>query len=143
MMEFGAKLSLKDNMYATLKKNVQMQREFKERVDQTNMAVKGLGKVKATTTISANDKATAIVQSVRNTVETVGAMTATPEMSVKDTATKKVDAILEKIREAKSMVVSPVIRLRDNVTSSVGKIKRRLKEIATTYTPIVRSSTWQ
>lgn len=138
MMEFGAKLSLKDNMYATLKKNVQMQREFKERVDQTNMAVKGLGKVKATTTINANDKATAIVQSVRNTVETVGAMTATPEMSVKDTATKKVDAILEKIREAKSMVVSPVIRLRDNVTSSVGKIKRRLKEIATTYTPIVR-----
>lgn len=138
MMEFGAKLFLKDNMFSVMKKNAEMQREFKERIDQTNMAVKGLGKAKATPTISVNDKATGIAESILNTVETVGAMTATPEMGVKDNATKKVDVILEKIREAKSMVVSPVIRLRDNVTSSVGKIKRRLKEIATTYTPIVR-----
>ena len=135
MMEFGAKLFLKDNMFSVMKKNAEMQREFKERIDQTNMAVKGLGKAKATPTISVNDKATGIAESILNTVETVGAMTATPEMGVKDNATKKVDVILEKIREAKSMVVSPVIRLRDNVTSSVGKIKRRLKEIATTYTP--------
>lgn len=32
-VEFGAKLYLKDNMYATLKKNLGLQREFSEQVE--------------------------------------------------------------------------------------------------------------
>ena len=35
-VEFGAKLYLKDNMYATLKKNLGLQREFSEQIDKTN-----------------------------------------------------------------------------------------------------------
>ena len=38
-VEFGAKLYLKDNMYATLKKNLGLQREFSEQIDKTNASM--------------------------------------------------------------------------------------------------------
>ena len=35
MIEFGAKLSLKDNMSATLQKNLKMQKKFSDQVTRT------------------------------------------------------------------------------------------------------------
>ena len=46
-VEFGAKLYLKDNMYATLKKNLGLQREFSEQVDKTNASMQQMGRTRA------------------------------------------------------------------------------------------------
>lgn len=167
MIEFGAKLSLKDGMLEALKKNVQLQKEFKERIEQSGNAVGNLGAMRATPVISAKDNATGIVKAVRNTVNDVSAMSANPSISVSDNATqelenlnteverlshakiltraevddeasKKLEEINGKIKELATKVVAPVIRLRDLTSSALGKIKQRLKEIAVNYTPIVR-----
>ena len=45
-VEFGAKLYLKDNMYATLKKNLGLQREFSEQVDKTNASMQQMGRTR-------------------------------------------------------------------------------------------------
>lgn len=39
MIEFGAKLALKDNMIAVIQKNVQKQKEFQKEVDATREAL--------------------------------------------------------------------------------------------------------
>lgn len=167
MLEFGARLSLKDNMYATLQKNLRLQRDFSEQVQQTSTRVRGLGNMTASPTITARDNATDIVDGIRSTVENVGSMVATPEMGIEDNATdairemvrelnalnsqsanpavnledeasKKADEIIEKIRNIGRMAVAPVIRMRDQISTQAGKIKQKLNDIATTYTPIAR-----
>lgn len=167
MIEFGARLSLKDNMLATMKKNLQTQKEFSETVKQTSSSIKELGKAKADPVIKARDNASGIVNGVRRALRLVDSTISAPEVSledkatadlktlnkeieklnhaklltkaeVEDEATKKLEEINEKMRKMASTVISPVIRLRDLTTSTVGKIKQRLKEIAVNYTPIVR-----
>lgn len=138
MVEAGLRLSLKDNMYATMQKNLKLQRQFSEQIERTSSSIRGLGSQRANPTITANDRASGIIQSVKNTVKTVANMVATPEVGVEDRATKKVDAILQKIKEIKKTVVTPVIRLKDNATATAGKIKQRLKDLARTYAPIVK-----
>lgn len=71
-VEFGAKLYLKDNMYATLKKNLGLQREFSEQVDKTNASMQQMGRTRVNATINATDNASGVVESVRQTVENVG-----------------------------------------------------------------------
>ena len=50
-VEFGAKLYLKDNMYATLKKNLGLQREFSEQIDKTNASMQQMGRTRVNATI--------------------------------------------------------------------------------------------
>ena len=72
MIEFGGKLSLKDNMYATLQKNLKMQKQFSKEVNKTSSGVKALGKAKANPLIQAKDKASAILNKVKNGLKAVG-----------------------------------------------------------------------
>lgn len=59
-VEFGAKLYLKDNMYATLKKNLGLQREFSEQVDKTNASMQQMGRTRVNATINATDNASGV-----------------------------------------------------------------------------------
>ena len=97
MIEFGAKLSLKDNMSATLQKNLKMQKKFSDQVNRTSNNLKKLGKTKASPTISAKDKATAILKKVKNGLKAVGNTTAKAVVAIKDSATaglSKIKSIL-------------------------------------------------
>lgn len=136
MMEFGAKLSLKDNMLATMKKNLQMQKDFSSQVDKTTESIRTLGRTKAT--LGVKDEATSKIVGVINSVRELGSERALTKAEVDDQASKKMEEILKKIREAKTTVASPVIKLRDLTSSKVGKIKQSLDQIATTFTPIVK-----
>lgn len=93
MIEFGARLSLKDNMYATMQKNLKMQKKFSEQVKQVANNVKSLGKAKASPTISAKDKATAIVEKVKAGLKGVGSVVAKATVAIKDGATKVLSKI--------------------------------------------------
>lgn len=167
MIEFGAILSLKDRMAATLKKNLDLQRQFSQQVERVNSGVKKLGNQKANPTIMAQDDASevidtirdglksvsmimadpeitiedaasAVAEQLRSTLESLDAMGVSPKVEVKDEATAQADEIADKIREIGKYVASPVIKLKDLISSEAGKISRKLKEIATTYTPIVK-----
>ena len=110
MIEFGARLSLKDNMYAVMQKNLKQQRQFSEQINKTSSSIKKLGSQKASPTITTNDK-----------------------------ATKKLDVIQQKIKDIKKTVVTPVIKLKDNITSKVDKIRQKLKDISSkTFAPVVK-----
>ena len=138
MIEFGAKLVLKDRMYATLQKNLKMQRNFTEQVNKTSSSIKALGGQKADPVITARDKASGVIDGIRSTIEQVSSAVATPQVKLEDKATSKADVIVDKIKELKNMAVAPVIRLKDKATDTANKLKRKLKDIATNYTPIVR-----
>ncbi len=167
MIEFGAKLSLKDNMYATMKKNLDLQRQFSQQIEKTSSGVKHLGSQKANPTIMADDKASDVLDTIRSGLKSVACILADPEITVEDAATKVIeqlkntlsnlenqvvspeieindqataqaDKIANKIKEIGRFVASPVVKLKDLISPEAGRISKKLKEIATTYTPIVR-----
>ena len=139
MIEFGARLSLKDNMYATLQKNLKLQRQFSEQVERTSSSIRGLGSQRANPTITANDRASGVIQRVINTVSSVGDMVATPVVKVLDGATSKIDVIAQKIRDIKKTVVSPIVKLKDNITTKIEKVKQSLKAISSrVFAPVVK-----
>lgn len=68
-VEFGAKLYLKDNMYATLKKNMELQKSYSQQINDTSSSISKLGKQKANPVITAHDKATEVLNSVRENID--------------------------------------------------------------------------
>lgn len=138
MFEFGAKLTLHDGMAGVMKKNIELQRQFREQLSSSGIEIGKLNKKKADPVITAHDEATEVLNSVRENIDNLSQQKALTKAEVQDEASKKVDEIVEKIKEIKKTAVSPIIHLKDMVSPTVGKIKQRLKEIATTYTPIVR-----
>ncbi len=111
MIEFGAKLSLKDNMYATLKKNVQMQREFSESIRQTNADIRGLGSQRANPVITARDKASGIIGSIRKVLGIADTMVSSPEVSLDDKATedlRRLNADMEALNHVKLLTRAEV-----------------------------------
>ncbi len=87
MVEFGAKLSLKDNMSATLKKNLKMQKDFSKQVKDTNKSLTDLSKKKSNPIIKIKDTASSIIKKVGDGLKSVGKMTAKATIAVKDVAT--------------------------------------------------------
>lgn len=132
MIEFGAKLSLKDNMSATIQKNLKMQRQFSEQVKRTSNNVKELGKAKVAPVIQAKDKATATINKVRNSVKTVGKMVAKPFITVKDNATKAINKITSPLKKLGKTVAKPFIYVKDKASPIINKVKNGLKSIGST-----------
>lgn len=138
MFELGVRFKAYDGMAGTIKKQLDLQKQFREQLSSTGIEIGKLNKQKADPVITAHDKATGVLNSVRENIDNLSQQKALTKAEVQDEASKKVDEIVEKIKEIKKTAVSPVIHLKDMVSPTVGKIKQRLKEIATTYTPIVR-----
>ena len=133
MFEFGAKLTLHDGMAGVMKKNIELQRQFREQLSSSGIEIGKLNKQKADPVITAHDRATEVLNSVRENIDNLSQQKALTKAEVQDEASKKVDEIVEKIKEIKKTAVSPVIHLKDMVSPTVGKIKQRLKEIASPY----------
>jgi phage-related protein len=94
VVEFGAKLTLKDAMYATLQKNLKAQKKFSDQVKKSSDNVKKLGKAKANPIIKVKDMASAMIAKVKDGIKAVGRMTAKVGIALKDGAT----AGLQKIK---------------------------------------------
>ena len=138
MFELGVRFKAYDGMAGTIKKQLDLQKQFREQLSSTGIEIGKLNKQKADPVITAHDRATDVLNSVKENIDNLSQQKALTKAEVQDEASKKVDEIVEKIKEIKKTAVSPVIHLKDMVSPTVGKIKQRLKEIATTYTPIVR-----
>lgn len=138
MIEFGAKLTLKDGMYATLQKNIKLQKEFSKQVKDTSKSIQDLGKRKANPIVRIRDNATGQLMGIKREIRAMSDVKALTKAEVDDQATRKVDAIKQKLKNLGKTIVSPFIRLKENVSSKADKIKQKLKQISTTFTPIVK-----
>ena len=138
MLEFGAKLSLKDKMYATLQKNLKIQQEFSKQVKETDKSIQGLGKRKESPTVNLRDNATSKLIGIRRELRAMSEVKSLTKVEVEGEAIRKADEIINKIKNLNKMVARPVISLKESVTSKANDIKKKLKDIATTYTPIVK-----
>ena len=153
MIEFGAKLSLKDQMYAVLAKNVQKQKEFQKEVNATREALQKAtdGKYNMKVETSAAQKE---VEKISNKLEEVSSKTSTAKVGV-EADTEKVEQMQEKVdeltrnpvqmrieaneREArrkiaelkakldslKSKAIAPVIKLKDTASRKLETIKNK------------------
>lgn len=138
MINFGARLSLKDNMYATLQKNLKIQKQFSEQVSSTDRAVQGLGKRNVNPIIRLRDDVTAKVIGIRRELRAMSDVKALTKVEVEGQALAKAEEIENTLRRIGKMAVTPFVRLKDTASERMGTIKQKLKDIATNYTPIVK-----
>ena len=145
MIEFGAKLSLKDAMYATLVKNVQQMRQFQNEVNstrealdratngrynvdvETSAAQRNLDNVRENLERVRSQDVTATVgvdasqahreaDSIRETVEQLRTP-AQLRIEANDTeAQHRVQALRTRMQELANRAIAPVIRLRDQAS---------------------------
>ena len=111
MRNFGAKLTLKDDMGKALERNMQTQKKFSKQVDDTRKAMNNLGKTKVNPKIDVDNK---------------------------NRASQKVAEIKRKLQEIKKQAIAPVVKIKDQASNAVEKVKSRLKRISTAFTPIVK-----
>lgn len=137
MVEFGAKLSLKDNMYATLQKNLKMQKKFSEQIKQTASNMKALGKAKAAPLIRAKDKASEVVKKLKDNLKAVGKTVAKPFVWLKDGASKVLGSIGHGLKKIGSTVAKAAVAIKDGATSALSKIGGTLKTLAKGVTIVV------
>lgn len=130
MVEFGAKLSLKDNMYATLQKNLKAQQEFSKQIKATANAIKHLAKQKLAPVLKVTDKATKVINKIKTGLKTVGKTVAKPFVFLKDGASKLISRVKAKLTEIKQKHEAKVA-LKDQASAGLGNITNLVKKLAT------------
>lgn len=129
MVEFGAKLSLKDNMYATLQKNLKMQQQFSKQVKNTAEHIKNLAKQKLAPVIAVKDKATKVLTQIKAKLVAVGKIVAKPFITIKDTTTKAITKIKAGLKAVGKTVAKPFIWLKDKLSAPLKKVGDGLKAV--------------
>lgn len=130
MVEFGAKLSLKDNMYATLKKNLKMQQDFSKQIKDTAKSIQGLGKRVAKPVIQLKDKASPVLNKMKNTLKIVGKTVAKPFIAIKDGATKVLEKVKSGLKHIGSTTAKAMVAIKDGASAGLKKIGDTLKSLA-------------
>lgn len=129
MIEFGARLSLRDNMYATLQRNLNLQRSFTEQIERTSSSIRGLGSQSANPTITANDRASDVIENVRDTLNMAGAMNVSPEVAIEDSASGVLGAIQDTLEAVNSTTATPEVEVEDQATTLLGRIRNELNSV--------------
>lgn len=129
MKEFGAKMTLKDNMSATLKKNIQGMRALTEQMNTVNKAVKAFGGAKASPVISIKDRASKGLDKVKSKLSGVMKEKASPVIDVVDRATKGIHRIRGTINSIGKTVAKPFIAVKDGASKVLSKVGSSLKSI--------------
>lgn len=131
-VEFGVRLSLKDNMAATLQRNLDLQRQFTQQTAQTNAAVQSLGRTRVNTSINATDNASGVIRTVREGLNAANGMVADPDLSVTDRATEVINKVKDGLSKVAHTVAKPVVAVRDTASKGIDKIKTGLKTVGKT-----------
>ncbi len=130
MMEFGARLSLKDNMYATLQKNLNQQKKFQEQVKSTREHLGKLAKQKVNPIIKVKDKSKTQYNKVRNRLKLINKTIAKPFIVVKDKTSKTISKVKSKIKLLGRMVATPFIKVKNSkAIRGIGKVHQKLKQV--------------
>ena len=131
MMEFGARLSLKDNMYATLQKNLKLQREFSEQVNRTRGSINELAKQKnimVRPTIRLRDQFTSKVGKIKQNIKEIS-RTYTPIVKAKDLAQKLISKIKNTLGGFHNKIFTPIIKAKDGASKMLSSMRGQLKTI--------------
>ena len=132
MIEFGARLSLKDNMHATLQKNLKTMREFSSQVKRVNDSVKAVARTKVAPIIKAKDNATAVLNRVKSRLKAIGSTVAKPFITVKDGVSPITNKIKRTLKTVGKTVAKPIIALKDGASKVIGSVGKGLKKVGST-----------
>ena len=131
-VEFGARLSLKDNMAATLRRNLDLQRQFTQQISQTNASVQALGRTRVNTSINATDNASGVIRTVREGLNAANNMVADPDLSVTDRATEVINKVKDGLSKVAHTAAKPVVAIKDTASKAIDKVKTGLKTVGKT-----------
>lgn len=132
MIEFGARLSLRDNMSATLQRNLNMQRQFTAQVERTNASVRGLNTQNVSPAVK---KVDALLQKLRDIKNTVVA----PVVKLKDKVSAGIDKVRQKLKAIASKTFAPVVKVKDLASKLLSKIKNTLGGLVKkAFSPIIK-----
>ena len=127
MVEFGAKLSLKDSMYATLAKNVAQMKSFQEQVESTRETLDKLTNSKYDVGVN-NADAKAKCKEIEDSVKRLHQSDIEAQIKANDDeAIKKVTEVRDKLTEIKDKVFAPVVSVKDQISQKVDSTKRNLE----------------
>ena len=127
-MEFGAKLSLKDQMVATIQRNIAAQKQLQKQVEETRAALDKVSQAKH----KINMDGSAAKKEADKVKEAVNKLKAPVQAKIEvndQVAQQRVSAIKEKLDALKNRVVSPVVRLNDTVTPKISQIKYNIESL--------------
>lgn len=130
MREFGARLTLKDNMSNALRRAVRTQREFSRQVQQTNERMRALGRQRANPQANLRDRATPAVNRLKNSLKATGRIIAKPFVMLKDKAGPVIKKIGTGLKAVGKVVAKPVVALVDRASRALSSIGNKLKSLA-------------
>ena len=130
MIEFGARLSLRDNMSATLQRTLQTQRRFSEQIRRTTENVRAFGRARVAPVLQVRDRATQAVNRVRNGLRSVGRTITRPFVAVRDIASPVIHKIGDGLKAIGRTTVKAMVALKDGASAGLSKIKSMLGTLA-------------
>ena len=145
MVEFGARLSLKDKMSATIKKNIEMQKKFSKQVKDTDSNLKKLGKRVVKPVIMLKDKASNGIKKVKDALSnikstmniSIGIIGA--EMAMK--ALQGVGALAGQVLGGGAMLEQQQISIEHFIgVNNKGASKDKIKGMADSYLKTLRAN---
>lgn len=146
MKEYGAKLTLKDNMSGALKKAVKAQQDMVRQIKVTQKSVqqfaqsnktivtvrdnlKTLGKTVTAPLITIKDKASPIVSKVGTKLGAFGRKVTSPLVTIKDKISTPLKMIGGKLKSIGKMAVKPVVAVKDLASKGLHKMGAALSTI--------------
>ena len=130
MIEFGARLSLKDNMHATLQKNLKTMKKFSDQVKRVNDNVKSFARAKVAPVIQAKDKATTVINKLKDKLKGIAKTVAKPFIALKDRASPIIEKVKGGLKKVGSTVAKATVAIKDVATAGLSKIGGTLKTLA-------------
>lgn len=138
MKEFGARLTLKDNMSDGMKRTIKTQQELSKQAQKTRKSVEGLGNTHAKPEVSMTDRATGKVDAIRQALKSLSNERILTKVEVQDRASQNVESIKAKLK-ALATNYTPIVRIKDMASQGVAKLKNTLGGFAKkVFTPVIR-----
>lgn len=130
MREFGARLSLRDNMSNALQRAGRTQQQFRRQVQQTRQKMVEMARTRVQPILNVRDRISNTLNKVKSGLSRVGSMIARPFISLKDGASRLLNSTSDKLKHIGSMVAKPLVAVRDGASAVLGKIGNTIKTLA-------------
>ena len=138
MREFGARLTLRDQMSEGLRRNVRQQQEFSRQVQNSRRAVQDLGRTSANPRVDVNYRATPRVNRIAQALRSMSNERYLTRAEVQDRASQTVSNIRARLREI-ATTYTPIVRIRDRASQGLARIKNTIGGLVRrAITPVIR-----
>ena len=130
MRDFGARLTLRDNMSSALQRAGRAQQNFRRQVQQTRQRMVDMARTRVQPILNVRDRASNVLTRVRSGLARVGSTIARPFINLRDGASRLLNSTKERLKQVGNMVAKPMIAIKDGASAVLGKVGSVLKTLA-------------